>query len=59
MNRHYRRHPVPAAPAAPIIPALLAALVARTQTPDPFALAWDAYVCEHVDPEEFFARYDF
>ena len=27
--------------------------------PDPFAHAWDAYVCEHVDDEAFFARYDF
>jgi len=50
--RSLRRHPKPAAPAPARIPTLLAALVARTQTLDPFAHAWDAYVCAHVDPEE-------
>ena len=40
--RSLRRHPKPAAPAPARIPTLLAALVARTQTLDPFAHAWDA-----------------
>jgi hypothetical protein len=51
--RSLRRHHKPAAPAfTRAVPALLAALVARSQTPDAFASAWDAYVCANVDPED-------